>query len=178
MSECQASLQGKQCSACSLAAPCTGGPAQHPPGPSHHLLHDDAGEALRHIHQLLHRKWQPPLCPASGKYMALQPSVHLQSTSVQSLGAQVPLSCLGLYSSLGSRIYSLGESSGPRPPLIYPLRPGRQRESPGDQLTLVTAHSLESACSSPSMETRVRARGTSGGSCVCSSTCSRCTSGW
>ncbi|XP_066096513.1 BLOC-3 complex member HPS1 isoform X2 [Saccopteryx bilineata] len=37
---------------------------------------------------------------------------------------------------------------------------------------------LENACSSPSMETTQRARGTCGRSCVCSSTCSRCTSGW
>lgn len=58
------------------------------------------------------------------------------------------------------------------------LRPGRQRESPGGPADTVTTYSLESACSSPSTETTVRTRETCGGSCVCSSTCSRCTSGW
>ena len=40
------------------------------------------------------------------------------------------------------------------------------------------ACSLENAYSSPSTETTQRVKGTCGRSCACSSTCSRCTSGW
>lgn len=56
-----------------LAAPCPGGPAQHPPGPGHHLLHDDAGEALRHVHLLLHGERQFPLRPSPGEREAPGP---------------------------------------------------------------------------------------------------------
>lgn len=48
----------------------------------------------------------------------------------------MPLSYLGLYSSVEGRNCSLVESPGPHPPLNYPLRPGRQREPSGDQLML------------------------------------------
>lgn len=101
------------------AAPCAGGPTQHPPGSGHHLLHDDAGEALGHVHLLLNRKRRPPVCPASGKYKAPQPSVYPQSNSVQSLGAR----CLFL--TLDYRALWKAETAAHQSPLgpVLPLPP-------------------------------------------------------
>lgn len=69
----------------------------------------------------------------------------------------------------------------PWDPIIPSLFPGiRAGEgAPRGWLTSARcAHSSENACSSPSTATARRPRGTCGRSCVCSSSCSRCTSGW
>lgn len=108
--------------------------------------------------------------------IAPQPSAYPQSSSAQSLGARCP------FLTLDRRALWKAQTAAHWSPLglVLLLLPEtwKAKGVPRGPADTGTTYSLESACSSPSTETTARARGTCGGSCVCSSTCSRCTSGW